>query len=57
MLSGCDTSNDSVDNIKNKKILRSLEKNPGMQMARKSNFVGASTVTSNIGNSNNLSQN
>ena len=39
MLSGCDTSNDSCDNVKNKNILRSLEKNPGTQMARKTNFI------------------
>ena len=39
MLSGCDTSNDSGDNVKNKNILRSLEKNPGTQMARKTNFI------------------
>jgi len=41
VLSGCDTSNDSDDNVKNKQMLRSLEKNPGMQMARKNNYMSA----------------
>jgi len=39
VLSGCDTSNDSCENVKNKNILRSLEKKPGTQMARKSNTI------------------